>query len=70
MTSIGDSRPIGVSEMKELQEAMGFQTQAAFAHALGITQAHISQLYAGKRELKPGPLLHLIRCLRRAHGLA
>jgi transcriptional regulator with XRE-family HTH domain len=61
------TRTVTSKELAQLAEAMGCDTQADLAAALGITQARVSQILSGKYPIKPGALLNLIHQLQLQH---
>jgi hypothetical protein len=61
---------ITVAQLDALAARLGCQGQADFAERLGISQSHMSNIYAGRRQILAGPL-HLLLAdkLRRHHLL-
>lgn len=60
---------ITVAQLARLGERLGCANQTEFAEALGISQAYLSLLSNGKRQIVGGPLLMLLVDRMHAHGI-
>lgn len=50
---------ITIAQLDGLAKKLGCRSRTEFAEALGLSQGHVSNLYAGRKQILHGPL-HLL----------